>query len=136
MSFMENLLDVLGYSFSSKPLQFDQDLYDHLSALAEQERRSEEEIANDLLCYALSRRGLDKENLQRWRRLSPREQQVTALMCLGYSNKEIAVRLIVAAETIKSHLRNIRLKFDVPSKAELRRSLANWDFSAWEDLIP
>jgi len=46
-----------------------------------------------------------------WQSLSPREQEVTALVCLGYTNGEIASKLKVSPTTIKSHVRNILPNF-------------------------
>ncbi|MGZ9164486.1 MAG: LuxR C-terminal-related transcriptional regulator, partial [Anaerolineales bacterium] len=40
---------------------------------------------------------------QRWSSLSHREQQVIALICLGYRNHEIAKILTIAPETVKTH---------------------------------
>ena len=53
---------------------------------------------------------------------------VTALTCLGLTNPQIAVRLSLSPETVKTHVRNVLAKFEVNSKDELRHILANWDF--------
>ncbi len=66
-----------------------------------------------------------------WESLSPREQDVTALSCLGFTNRQIAARLSLSPETIKTHVRNVLSKFGINSKSELRHILAGWDFSAW-----
>jgi hypothetical protein len=34
--------------------------------------------------------------------------------------------------TIKTHVTNALIKFDLHSKGELRLALDEWDFSAWE----
>ena len=67
-----------------------------------------------------------------WQSLSPREQEVTALVCLGYTNGEIASKLKVSPTTIKSHVRNVLPKFQVHSKVELRIALREWDFEKWD----
>jgi len=67
-----------------------------------------------------------------WQSLSPREQEVTALVCLGYTNGEIASKLKVSPTTIKSHVRNILPKFQMHSKVELRIALREWDFEKWD----
>jgi len=74
----------------------------------------------------------EADNIRRWHSLSDREQQVAALSCLGYANLEIAQKLTIADGTVKSHMANIRSKFNVHSKAELRRRLSHWDFSGWD----
>ena len=67
-----------------------------------------------------------------WDALSVREQEVTALSCLGYTNRQIAGRLGIAEETVKTHVKNALVKFGLHGKAELRRVLEGWDFSGWE----
>ncbi len=83
---------------------------------------------------ALVQRKTAEINLARWEALSPREQQVAALVCLGFTNRQIADHLVLSHETVKTHVRNVLYKFDLRSKAELRQALADWDFSAWQNL--
>jgi DNA-binding CsgD family transcriptional regulator len=62
----------------------------------------------------------------------PTTKQVVALTCLGCTNRQIAARLHLSPETIKTHLRHAQRKFGVASKAELRLWLASWDFRDWK----
>ncbi|MBE3117956.1 MAG: helix-turn-helix transcriptional regulator [Candidatus Atribacteria bacterium] len=57
------------------------------------------------LASALAQRKTHGELYHRWQSLSPREQEVTALACRGYTNRQIAARLGVSAETVKTHVR-------------------------------
>ncbi len=50
--------------------------------------------------------------------LSPRETDVLSHVALGCSNAEIAQRLSVGAETVKSYLRSAMSKLDVHSRHE------------------
>ena len=68
----------------------------------------------------------------RWILLSPREQDVTALTCLKYTNPQIAARLGISVDTVKTNMVKILLRLDVESKADLRVLFAYWDFSGWE----
>ena len=55
-----------------------------------------------------------------------RERRVMALWALDHSNKEVARSLTASTETVKTHLKNILAKLDVPQRwqaAELARSL-------------
>lgn len=52
-------------------------------------------------------------------RLTPREQQVVALIANGRSNKEIAADLRMAAHTVKSHVRNIMEKLALHSRLQI-----------------
>ena len=101
--------------------------------LAAQEKRPVEEVTADLLARGLVQRGLDEQLARRWAYLSPRERQVAALSCLGYTNRQIAARLGVAVETVKTYSNGAQHKFDVRSKAELRRVLEDWDFSEFDE---
>jgi DNA-binding CsgD family transcriptional regulator len=107
-------------------------LYQELTDLAARERRPADDLAAELIAGGLRRR-LGQEGLwQAWQSLSPREQDAAALACLGYTNRQIAARLTVSAETVKTHLHHALVKFDLHSRNELRLLMAGWDFSAWE----
>lgn len=66
-----------------------------------------------------------------WRELTPRGQQVAALVCLGYTNQEIGQYLTISVNTVRSHVRNVLDTFQVASKAELRLILSDWNFDDW-----
>jgi DNA-binding NarL/FixJ family response regulator len=134
MSLWQRLLRLLGYRKSSDRLSFPVDvaMIRSLHDLAEVERRSETELASELLALALAQRNVAEANLLRWRALSEREQEVAALICLGYTNPEIAARLVIGTETVKSHVSRVLLKFGLRKRSDLRQVLADWDFSAWE----
>ena len=69
-----------------------------------------------------------------WVMLSRREQHVTALTCLGYTNPQIAARLGLSMGTVKSYLDHVFHKSGLRSKADLRVFFAPWDFSEFEQL--
>lgn len=131
MSLWRRILQIFKPRGAQRAFELDQPLVEVLQHFAEAERRPREEVAADLLSAALVKRQAAEENLRTWRALSTREQQVTALICLNYTNPQIAARLFVSPDTVKSHVRNVLRKFNVHSKAELRLALADWDFSDW-----
>ena len=51
--------------------------------------------------------------------LTGAEQEVLALLCEGYSNAEIAQRLVVAESTIKTHVSHLMKKYGVPTRLKL-----------------
>ena len=51
-------------------------------------------------------------------RLSAREEEILVLLSKGYTNKEIADRLEVSTETVRTHLKHIYEKLHVRSRAE------------------
>jgi DNA-binding NarL/FixJ family response regulator len=135
MSLWHRLLRLLGYDASTERLSFSVDvrLIRSLHNLAEHERRPQGELAAELLSYALAQRDAAEAHLQCWHALSTREQQVTALVCLGFTNRQIASRLVLSPETVKSHVARVLLKFGLRTRADLRRVLAEWDFGAWRE---
>ena len=51
--------------------------------------------------------------------LSPREQEIVGYVALGLRNAEIARRLAISEETVKTHLNNIFRKLGVRDRVEL-----------------
>ncbi len=111
----------------------DEELIAVIKDVARQQKRPEEEIVADFTKVGLNQFLTQSELERRWSALSHREQQVVALLCLGYRNYEIAKILVVSPDTIKSHLQAIFNKFDLRSGRELRLALKNWDFNEWWD---
>ena len=74
---------------------------------------------------------MERETWEKWQALTEREQQVAALICLQYRTNQIAARLQIAPETVRSHVHNILNKMKLPNRIALRQSLADWDFSSW-----
>jgi DNA-binding CsgD family transcriptional regulator len=106
-------------------------LTETLRDLAEAENRSPGEIAADLIVFGLAQQNGQYDLYQRWQKLSPREQDVAALICLHYTNRQIARHLYLSENTVRTHSHNVMVKFAVNNRADLRRLLDNWDFSAW-----
>jgi DNA-binding CsgD family transcriptional regulator len=112
-----------------RPYELNTELQKKLIKIAEQQHRSPGEIETEFIQAGLNKFEKDSEWLKLWEKLSPREQQVAALTCLGYINKEIALQLSVSPETVKAHVSNLLEKFNLHSKLELKEALAGWDFS-------
>jgi DNA-binding CsgD family transcriptional regulator len=103
-----------------------------LTTLARHEGRPEHELLPDLLAAGLTQYRTTDELWPKWESLSPRERDVAALACLGYTNRQIAAHLGTSPETTKTQIRSILMKFGIESRSQLRMILAHWDFSAWE----
>lgn len=135
MPFFERLLQFLGLKFPTPQTSYEitPELMPFLEQLATREQRPLASIIDEILHVGISERVIAVENLQRWEALTPREQQIAALTCLGYTNQEIAERMVISANTVRTHIRNVLYKFNINSKVELQKVLAGWDFRAWVD---
>ena len=109
-----------------------QPLMQTIEELAYQEQRPKEAIAADLIDLAIEQRRANEWYAHCWENLTTREQEVAALVCLGYSNRQIATRLSISLSTTKTHVHNILGKFDLNNRTELQAALSYWDFEAWE----
>ncbi len=71
--------------------------------------------------YSLSGSILEKleAHLMPGEKLTPREIEITILIIKGYTNKDIASKLFVSPNTVKTHLKHIYNKFGISKKKEL-----------------
>ncbi|HEY3476734.1 MAG TPA: LuxR C-terminal-related transcriptional regulator [Anaerolineales bacterium] len=135
MSLLKRLMQaLLGERDRTQPSRVylqDEELIAVIRDVARQQRRAEEEVMADFTKVGLKQFLNQNELETRWTSLSQREQQVVALICLGYRNYEIAQTLVIAPETVKTHLQRIFDKFHLRSSKELRLALKDWDFRDW-----
>jgi DNA-binding NarL/FixJ family response regulator len=133
MVFLRRLLNMFGLWRDSdyRTYQLDEQIHDVIVELAQQEQRPIEEIHAGLVTAGLSQLNASNDNSIHWDSLTPREQDVTALTCLGYTNVQIAYKLGLSPTTIKTHIRNILKKFQLHGKGELRVALKEWNFRDW-----
>ena len=134
MSIWHKLLAAIGLRPLSAPrkYQVSESFQVTLTTLSQHEGRPEDEFIQDLLAAGLTQYYSSDALLKQWEILSPRERDIAALVCLGYTNKEIGVKLHISPETVKTHLRNVLIKFNLRTRSELRITLKHWDFSAWQ----
>ena len=55
---------------------------------------------------------------RRTRALSPREREVLAMLARGLTGEQIAERLVLSPETIRTHIRNAREKLGASTRVE------------------
>lgn len=106
-----------------------------LQRLAHIQHVSTEELAARVLANAIHKRAASDYYLDRWKELSLREKQVTALICYGCTKSMAAARLHLSVETVRTHLKNVLRKFDIHRVEELRFLLADLDFSEWVESL-
>lgn len=109
----------------------DEEIVTLVRNVAQQQGRSEEEVMTDFTKAGWDQLQQENEMMERWDSLSQRERQVVALICLGHRNYQIAEKLVIAPETVKTHLQNIFAKFNLRSSKELRFALKDWNFIEW-----
>lgn len=128
---LQQLLQRKGQPEQPRVFLQDEELVAAIKDVAKQQNRAEEEIIADFTKAGLNQFWTQNELEEHWSSLTHREQQVVALICLGYRNYEIAQMLVVAPETVKTHLQSIFNKFHLRSSKELRFALKHWDFREW-----
>ncbi len=136
-SFLESLRRFFGLPqrrrrAARRVFAFDDETVELVHELARREQRPPDEVAQGLMTSALLQHEEAGETLRLWYSLTHREQQITALICLGYTNRQIASRLAISEDTVKTHVANVQRKFGLHSKADLRLALADWDFSEFD----
>ena len=112
-------------------IRLDARLYGLLEVIAAEQQRSVPDLVVATLYAAVHTNQAQAGYDRLWAELTPRGQEVTALVCLGYTNHEIAQRLTISINTVRSHIRAVLDKFQVASKADLRLILADWNFDSW-----
>jgi len=108
-----------------RAFQLSADLRRSLQLLAEQERLPPQEVAAHLIRSALEERRQMEQGWLSWQSLTPREQQVAALICLEYTSRQIAARLEISPQTVKTHVRNIYRKLGIGTRREAVACAAN-----------
>ena len=133
MSIWKRLLYWIGLRPNPGPRYFEisESLQVTLSTLAERDGRPEDQLAQELLAAGLTEYYSLDELWKKWEALTPREKEVAALVCLGYTNRQAAARMSVTPATVKFHLHNVLDKFELESRSQLQQLLEEWDFSAW-----
>lgn len=133
MSILQRLLYWIGLRSDPGPRKYEvaAPLHVSITTLAKHEGRPEDELFPDILAAGLTQYSTNDRTWKRWESLTPREQEVTAFVCLGYTNRQIAARMDVTEAGVKFHLGNVYSKFRVKNRVKLRQILAGWDFSAF-----
>jgi DNA-binding CsgD family transcriptional regulator len=136
MSIWDRFLYLIGKRPTPDPRTYHLDLSDSLqtslSTIARDEGRPEHDLIPELLNAGLTQYTSNERLWKKWESLSPREKDVAALVCLGYTNRETGARLNISPETVKDRLETAMYKFNIKKRTELRLLFANWDFSEWE----
>lgn len=110
----------------------DLDMAAYLQELAVEQDSDPEQVAKEIFEKGIATHFQNEHLHQIWEHLTPREQEVAALVCLGYTNKEISEKLMISPNTVKSHISHAMSKFGAGKRAEIQLLLEGWDFSKWD----
>jgi DNA-binding CsgD family transcriptional regulator len=110
----------------------DDPIHQDLLHIAAQVNRPTDEVNSDVLALGLGQIRREAQARIKWDVLSPREQQVCARICLGDTNRQIAARLGLSEQTVRSYLQTILVKLQLHGKAEVRVLFSVWDFDEWD----
>lgn len=102
-----------------------------ITTLAQHEGRPNHELILDIVASGLTQYSTNDKVWKQWESLTPREQEATALTCLGYTNGQMAVKMGITESGVKFHLRNVYAKLKVKNRIKLRKKFAGWDFTGW-----
>lgn len=110
----------------------DLDMAAYLQDLAAEKDNDPQQVAKEIFAEGIISHFQNEHIHQIWERLTPREQEVTALVCLGYTNNEISTKLMISPNTVKSHISHVMSKFGGAKRAKIQRLLGDWDFREWD----
>ena len=92
-------------------------------------RRLTRRLVDELRCLSRRRRGMRPVES----RLTPREWQVLDLLAQGASTDDIADRLVLSLDTVRSHIKHVLRKLDAHSRAEAVAAAARMRVSGEQD---
>lgn len=90
---------------------------------ARQRSTTPQDLLQELLIHALHREQRRTRARKRLLALTKREREVAELAGSGCTNREIAGKLVISPETVKTHMRHILAKLSLASKLDLRMLL-------------
>ena len=136
---MSNFFQRLGQLFNrskrkqnTRAFSYDGQFAMTLTEIATRQNRDQSEVLQSILKAGVDELLRSEKCTAAWETLSPREQEVTALICMGYSSYEIASILCISYDTVRTHSKHVYVKFNLKRK-ELREALKDWRFAEWWD---
>lgn len=111
----------------------DAELVKELHLAANAQRKRPEELLTELVARGLEKSAVRQELEDGLETLTPKEREVLRLIVRGLTNRQIADRLFVTSETVKTHVRHILVKLRVDSKVSLRLLLLDLGMRVWNE---
>ncbi len=113
MNLLQPFADFLtrfGYIRPESFVEIDPALIPLLTNIANKEGLPLSDTIHQLLSFAVGEHHFTDENLALWHTLTNREKETAAFTCLGYTNHEIAQKMVISPNTVKTHLRRVLQK--------------------------
>jgi DNA-binding NarL/FixJ family response regulator len=133
-SFWKSIQKRMGRQPKGSSLAVDLDTYDQLARIGKETNQTPSMVANAIIQNAIAKKETFDTTEQVWRGLSPDEQDVVALICLGYTSRQIASIMDIPMNTVEIHAKSVLIKFKVMDRNGLRRLFTGWDFRGWDRL--
>jgi NarL family two-component system response regulator LiaR len=92
---------------------------DTVRSLAKGVATVEPALLGALLRHVVDRQRVEREARQELEVLTPRENEVFALLARGLDSAQIADRLFISVQTVRTHTRRLMGKLDLHSRSEL-----------------
>ncbi len=127
---LRQLLEKRSERLDRRLFSRDEQLVSKVRELAVSQQREEQEVYDDIIASGVQVLQQNDKYEETWASLSQREQQVAALICMGYRSYEIAGALGISYETVRTHSKHIYAKFGL-SRKQLRVALKGWNFQEW-----
>ncbi len=134
---MSSIFERLAHLFRSSKQKQDTRAFSYdgqfamtLTEIARRQNRDQSDVLQSILKAGVDEILRNDQYTLSWDALSPREKEVTALICMGYSSYEIASMLSISYDTVRTHSKHIYVKFGLKRK-ELREALKDWRFTEW-----
>ncbi|CAM3739907.1 response regulator [Mesobacillus zeae] len=113
MVYIQKAIDINAHGYLLKNSQGGE-LYQAIKSVYNGKKYYSVGLPQEQIEKMFKRKGKDKSCI-----LTIREQEVVRLTILGYTNMQIAVKLLISVKTVENHKANIMQKLNLKNKSEL-----------------
>lgn len=94
-------------------------------------KRPSSDITNTLLSFGhlIEENNFLKSNISNYTKLTKREKEIMVILAQGLRQKEVADKLFISIETLKTHWKNIKKKLGIKSVAEVIKYVNSFDMN-------
>ena len=94
-------------------------------------KRPSSDITNTLLSFGhlIEENDFLKSNISNYSKLTKREKEIMVIFSKGLRQKEVADKLFISIETLRTHWKNIKKKLDIKSLADVIKYVKAFDMN-------